>query len=255
MGFFSSIVRFVKNIVKSILGAIAKFMNSVFGSPIIAALAMLLIAVICFCPTFMLFVNNPLLILAPGSSWMMASLIVNALVQVVTLICPSLGRALGYAFGIFSFITAGFNIYALVTEGTWSGLTVLSSLASGLIDVSESVCMQYLLYATALSWTLLMTSLADGVDENGNPKGEFAKAFVDGFFVIPEVVADVADTAVDSITSSIWGWALAAVGVYYVATRPASKTQSTTTRTRELVEADGTRVNMVTVERVGDGAS
>lgn len=43
MGFFSSIVKFVKNVIKSVLGAIAKFFNSIFGSPIIAALAMFVV--------------------------------------------------------------------------------------------------------------------------------------------------------------------------------------------------------------------
>lgn len=242
MGFFSSIVRFVKNVVKSILGTIAKWMNSLFGSPVVAALAMLIIGICCMgVGAFMVFVNNPLLLLAPGTAWFMASLIVNALVQIVSLVCPSLGRALGYAFGLFSFFTAGFNMYTLITEKTWTGLTLMSTMFCGAASMTSTDLLAIFTYVTSLSYVLLVASLAAGVDENGNPIDPYAQAFVDGFFAVPEVVADVADDVVSTALDSVWGWALLAVGAYFVITDDKKKDGSQTTSKPKTPVAEGVR--------------
>lgn len=215
MGFFSSIVNFVKNVVKAVFGFVAKFMNSVFGSPVIAALAMLVLA-ICFIgpAAFMSFVSNPALLLVPGEGWILASLISNVLIQVLTLVCPSVGRAIGYAFGILSFIIGGMNIYSLYQTGGWSGLSMLSTWTSGMggLEIGGYTLLATDMYAifsiaTLTSWLALVTAAADGTDSQGNPKSAYARAFVDGFFAVPEVVAGGADSA----TSALFGTASTAI--------------------------------------------
>lgn len=207
MGFFSSIVNFVKSVVKAVFGFVAKFMNSVFGSPVVAALAMLVLA-ICFIgpAAFMSFVSNPALLLVPGEGWILASLISNVLIQVLTLVCPSVGRAIGYAFGILSFIIGGMNIYSLYQTGGWSGLSMLSTWTSGMggLEIGGYTLLATDMYAifaiaTITSWLALITAAAEGTDAQGNPKSAYARAFVDGFFAVPEVVADGADAATGAL--------------------------------------------------------
>lgn len=206
MGFFSSIVNFVKSVVKAVFGFVARFMNSVFGSPVVAALAMLVLAICFIGPlAFMEYVTTPSLLLAPGKGWLLASLIANAVIQVVTLICPQIGRALGYAFGILSFVIGGLDLYSLISGGGWSGMSILSTLASGTsgLEVGGYTLLATDMFAifaiaTVTSWLALVTAAAEGTDEQGNPKSPYAAAFIDGFFAVPEVVAEGVDTAISA---------------------------------------------------------
>lgn len=215
MGFFSSIVKFVKNVVKAVLGAIAKFMNSVFGSPVIAALAMLVLAICPMgVPTFMMYMSNPILLLATNTGFLLLSLIANVLIQVVSLVCPELGKALGYAFGLFSLFICGLNLYTLVENGTWTGTTLLANFCSGIIDMPVAKMADMFLWINVTGTLAMVTGLAEGVDSQGNPKSAFTAAYVDGFFAPLEVVADAADGALDTLTSSLFGWVAIAAGCF-----------------------------------------
>lgn len=224
MGFFSSIVNFVKNVVKSVLGAIARFMNSVFGSPVIAALAMLVLA-ICMMgvSTFMMYMNNPVLLLSNTAGFLLLSLMANVLIQVVSLVCPELGKALGYAFGLFSIFMLGLNLYTLVENGTWTGATLLANLTSGLIDVPTAKLADLFIWLNVAGTLAMVTGLAEGVDASGNPKSAYTAAYIDGFFAPAESVAGVADDALGALTSTVTGWLMIAAGcfvTYKVITAP-----------------------------------
>lgn len=243
MGFFSSIVKFVKNIVRTVLGAIAKFMNSVFGSPVIAALAMLVLAVCLIGPmAFAEFLANPVLLLTPGTGWLLASLIANVLIQVVTLVCPSLGRALGYAFGLLSFFIGGLNLYTMYSNGTWTGMSLLATWTSGIVDLTATDMYAIFAIASLTSWTALMAGLAEGVDAQGNPKNAFVQGYVDGFFAVPGVAGDIADAAVSSATDSFVGL-LALAGACYVGykvvTKPSNKSVLEVQQPLQLELANG----------------
>lgn len=221
MGFLSSIIDFVKGVVKSILNSIAKFMNAVFGSPIVAALAMFVIGFCLVGPaSFSEFLSNPLLYISPIAAPIMFALTANVIITIVTAICPDLGKALGYVIGIISFVMTGFSLYALATKGSFAGAAVFATAFSTYLPALTIMELESIfLMVTVLSWTTLITSLASGVDDEGNFISPYAQGYVDGYFAVPEVVAEVADSALESVFSNLLPWVLVGFGAWYVLTK------------------------------------
>lgn len=210
MGIFSSIVSFVKNVVKAIVNAIASIINGIFGSPLVAALAMFVIAFILTGPgAFALLLENPILFLAQYP--ILAAATCNLITAVATAIDPQFGRVVGYVMGIVSFVLIGMNTYTFLTEGTFTGAQLATCFLGSALNVSSQTLLATFTFLTAFSWMSFVTNLAAG--ENS----PYVTGFVDGLFAVPEAAASVADAAVDGVLGAASGalsWLLIAAGVY-----------------------------------------
>lgn len=207
MGFFSSIVRFVKNVFSAVLGVIARFMNSIFGSPIIAALVLFLVTWwICGPMAFSMMWENPLVYaLSSTKGYFFTMMFANLVTQVVSAVCPQLGKALGFVVGIVSLCLGGMNIYDFITNGTWNGGVTFFTLTADLgMEMAPEIALKAFSWMSTFSIVTLGTSLAAGTDENGQFNSEFARGYVDGVFAPVEFVAEVVDGGISAATDSLF---------------------------------------------------
>lgn len=220
MGFFSSIVRFVKNVVSAVLSAIARFMNSVFGSPIVAALVLFLVTWWFAGPlAFQMLWANPVAYIATAEGYFFTMMLGNLITTLATAISPQLGKAIGFAVGLVSFVMMGMNIQSLYTNGTWNGAAVFSKLCSSVgVETAKASLETMFSLVSGYTITALATSLAAGVNSDGSFKSSYAQAYINGFFAPAELVAEGVDSAVSAATSSI-GNILLLVGGAYLAYR------------------------------------
>lgn len=198
MGFFSSIVDFVKSVVSSIVTAIANLFKGVFGSSKLASLALAAFVLAC------VILQPQLLAALLESPWMFliehpiyAAMLSSAITTAASAYCPALGRMLGYVFGVISFIATGINVYNWYTGGELFAKNYAAAAIGMYLDVDMVVLISVFEFATVYSMTNFALALADG------PDSPYLKGFLDGFFVIPEKIADAADGAIESATSSL----------------------------------------------------
>jgi len=227
MGFFSSIVNFIKDVIHSIVSFISDVVGSVFGNsplaPVLVALSILAIAV---------WIAGPALIadLLTTTPWdlleffpTLCAYAANAIVAIVTLVMPEFGRALGFITGIASFILA------LPTIATWSGLThsfTAENLFLTLFGLTSLTSAQALSLFDAFG---TFTTLAFVTAATGGPDNPFIQGYIDGFFALPVVVAAAVDSSLSSAGSVMW-LALGLAGMYVLSNRSAPHNTSLTVR-------------------------
>lgn len=232
MGFFSSIWNAIRSVFVSVIKAIAKVFNSVFGSPLVAALAMFVVAFMTAGVGLTALLANPALLLTSGS--FLAAATVNVILQLITLVAPDFGQFLGKVFGVVSFILMAMGIYVWVTDaavntGTWLYSTVGSF---GLSSAAE--LQNWVVFISMVSAANTVSGMSAGPDSN------YVKAWTNGFLAIPdkgvEIVDDVASGVLKAASSSLIGLAALAVGGYfafkYVTRTDSEKAQSN----REAIE-------------------
>lgn len=219
MGFFSKIVKFIKDVIKDIVSAIAKLFNGIFGSPIVAALAMFVIGFMIMGPlAFQAMVANPVAFLSQTMTLTMfvaTSMVVGGALSLISAICPPLGKVLGFVFGLLSFINMGLQIANFFYPQLAQNLMVQQLL--GLGTYQGTAIANWFSIANAIGTATFLASLAEGVDENGDPQSAFVRGWVDGLLAVPEVVGDVADGVVDAATDAIGGllpYVAAGFGLY-----------------------------------------
>lgn len=218
MGFFSKIFDAVKNVFKRVLGAIAKFFSKVFGSPLIAALAMFIVSWMCAgFPIWAMFMNNPVLFLLEYPALCAAAL--NVVMQVVASVVPSFRPVVAKIMGCVSFILLAVGVVSyLQTDQLFNSATYLSN-TFGIAGESAFYFESYFTFVSMLTTYDFVSGMAAGVDS------DYINAWIDGFMAVPGAVADVADAAVEGVTDSVSSflvWVGLGLGVYWLATRPAT---------------------------------
>lgn len=210
MGFFSSIWSAIRSVFVSVIKAISKVFNSVFGSPLVAALAMFVVAFMTAGVGLTALLANPALLLTSGT--FLASATINVVLQLVTLIAPDFGQMVAKVFGVISFILMAIGIYvwatdAAVNTGTWLYNTVGSF---GLGSAAE--IQKWVVFISMMSTVTTVSGMAAG------PDSEYVKAWTEGFLAIPDKGAEIIDTVVDGVvgaaTSSLLTLALTGLGLY-----------------------------------------
>lgn len=208
MGLFSGIVKWVKKVIKSVLTAIAKLFNGIFGSPLIAALAMFIVGFMVMGPAaFAAFASNPLLYLSQCLTLTMmvgTSMVLGGIVGAISAICPDLGKVLGFAFGIISFMMTGFMILDFFNPAFAAQLASYTISGLSTVGLNASMVLGYMQTANAVGMAALVAGLMAGTNSDGSFKSTYVDGYVDGTFFIPEKVAEVADDIVETATSSIW---------------------------------------------------
>lgn len=207
MGFFSSIISFVKKVISSVLTAIAKLFNGVFGSPIVAALAMFVVGFMVMGPAaFAAFASNPLLYLSQCLTLTMfvgTNLVLGGIIGAISALCPDLGKVLGFAFGLISFFMGGFTILELFRPDLAAQLASYAFSSLTIAGVDAAVMLGYLQTANAIGTAALLAGLMAGTNADGSFKSPIVDGYVDGVIFVPEIVADVADTVVEAATTSL----------------------------------------------------
>lgn len=217
MGFFSKAIGFIKKLIKSILGAIAKLFNDIFGSPLVAALAMFVVGFMLMGPmAFQTLLTNPVAFLSQCMSltlFVATSLVIGGALAAISAVCPGLGKALGFVFGLLSFIMIGLQVLTMFYPNIANVLLVQQVLGVGAYEFS--MLAEYISLAGGVGTVMTLAALAEGVDANGDPKSAYLGGLIDGFLTIPEVVADAADSVVSSASSSLASLAAWAIGGYF----------------------------------------
>lgn len=214
MGFFSSIFKAIKSIFSRVLTAISKLFSKVFGSPIVAALAIFVVTWMIVGPaatTFAEFLANPVLYLT--ASPFLASAAVNLILETIYLIVPEFRTVMAKVFGVMSFV--------FVALGAWQFLQ------TGQVFLSAQFLAQHigtfgLTVAEYTYWFAFVSSLNYMQFTSGmsaDPDAEYIKAWLDGFMAIPEVAGDAADSVIGGVvevaSSSLASFlALAAIGYF-----------------------------------------
>lgn len=218
MGLFSGIVSWVKKVIKSVLTAIAKLFNGIFGSPLIAALAMFVVGFMVMGPAaFAAFAGNPLLYLSQCLTLTMmvgTSMVLGGIVGAISAVCPDLGKVLGFAFGIISFLMTGFMVLEFFNPAFAAQLASYTVSGLSTVGLNASMVLGYMQTANAVGMAALVAGLMAGTNSDGSFKSSFVDGYVDGTFFIPEKVAEVADEVVETATSSIWGFVGMAAAVF-----------------------------------------
>lgn len=229
MGFFSSVVRFVKKVVSAVLGAIAGFMNSVFGSPIVAALVLFVVSWWFAGPAAftMLWANPVVYITSSLQGFVFTMMLGNLITTLATAISPKLGKIMGYAVGMISLFMTGMDVYSFMTSGVWNGAATFSALLAKVGVTTEALVLETMFkLASGYAFVSLATSLAAGTNSDGSFKSPYARGYVDGFFAPVEAVAGALDTGLSSAGSSL-GKLLLWIGAgflgYKAWTKPDSK--------------------------------
>lgn len=221
MGFFSDIVDFVKGAISGIMSAIASLVNGAFGSPLVFALCIFVVSFMIMTPLmFEMMMSSPMLFLTEHV--ILSGMIAGALVTVVSAVCPDLGRVLGFAFGVISFIQLGFSMYALYTGLGQSGVTLAATYFGTFFEEAsrEALVAQMATWFTFIGVTsvvALIGGLSDGVNADGSFKSSYVSGYINGLFAIPTIIAAAADSA----TGGLWGYlALGALAYLAVTSRP-----------------------------------
>lgn len=224
MGFFSSIINFLKDVVKSVLGAIARIFHGVFGSTTVAALAMFVIGFMLMGPaSFATLISNPVLFLSQCltlTCFIGTAMVLGGTLAMISAFCPKLGQALGFIFGLIGFFYTTLTLLTNFWPAFAQSAIYTSLMGADFFGVGMTTWIEYFTLANAVGTAALIASLAEGVDEAGNLRSPYAQAYVDGVFAIPVVVAEVADAAVsavaDAISDSFWLFAAIGVGAYFL---------------------------------------
>lgn len=196
MGFFSSLFDFIKDFISTVIAAVASIFGGGPTGVLIATLAVLVISFVLIQPAaWATLMNSPWLFLTQHS--ILAGLVVNAMIQVVSILIPDLGRALGYVIGIVSFLMTGltvleyFDLYLVAPE------VLLDRILPASLGLTVAEVDALYMAFTTLSLSLTVTALVTTGDV------PYAQGLIDGFFAIPEGVAGVVDTVIDVAFASV----------------------------------------------------
>lgn len=198
MGFFSSIWKAIKSIIRSVLNSVAKLFNKVFGSPVVAALAMFIVAWCIFGPAEALWQNlwrNPWLYLTQSPILMAAA--VNVVITILSELIPSFAEWMAKIMGFVSFVLLALGAWQFLTTGKLfiDTIWLASKIGSfGLSMETFNVFFQVLVWYNTISFA---TGLSYG------PDSQFIKGWIDGFSAVPDVVVEVVDSTVDGVLSAV----------------------------------------------------
>lgn len=214
MGFFSSIFDAIKSIFKKVLSAIAKIFGKVFGSPIVAALAIFVIAWMIVGPAaFSLaeFMSSPILYLT-ASPYLFAAT-VNLLFEVLYLVCPDFRMTMAKIFGALSFVMFALGAWQFLTGGSLfvQSTFLYSHLGSFGLTIAEFE--YWFAFISMLNTAQFVSGLACG------PDSDYVAAWVDGFMAVPVVAGEIADEGVEAVVSGVSssiGSLLLTVGACYL---------------------------------------
>lgn len=230
MGFFSSLFNSIKSFFKRIILKISEFLSDVFGSPLVASMAIFVISWVILGPT-----GGMLQSVLTGSASLVGaqvavafvmkyafySMIANAILAVLP---ESFTRALGKAAGFMFIVTVALAAMG-VYHPEWLGLS---------LDTSQPIWAQFIDSYTAITEKLFGAGVFGAAASNiitsvmttsfalslTNP--EFASGFVDGMLIPLEVVADVADETVSLASdtlASLLPYALFGLGAFWLVNR------------------------------------
>lgn len=211
MGFFSSIFKAISDIFKSVMQTISKFFSKVFGSPLVAALAVFVVAWMCAgFPAWQVFLESPWLFLT--SSPFLAAAAMNVVFEIIAAISPDFRQFLGKLFGFISFLLLAINIGAFLTTGQLFNAAAWTTSILGLASESAAVFAWCFEFISMLTVANFVSGMSAGVDSG------YAEAWVDGFMTVPVVIGEVIDSAVNAAfrsTSNLLLLGLAGLGLYW----------------------------------------
>lgn len=208
MGIFGSIWKAVKSVFQSVMQAIAKLFDKVFGSPLVASLAMFVIA---FCIVVMFppggsvlgaFLESPVNFIL--SSPLLMAACVNVILSTFLTVFPEYSGFIGKVMGFVSFVLLACGVLSWYNGvGFFHTATWLSNVL-GAWGIPASSVAYWWSFATYLSWM----TFASG--SSGDQGAAFVNAWVDGFVYIPGKVVSTIDKAASAASS--WMWDIAIYG-------------------------------------------
>lgn len=236
MGFFSSVFDAIKSIFKKVLSAIAKVFGRVFGSPIVAALAIFVVAWMITGPAaFSLaeFMSSPVLFLT-ASPYLFAAT-VNLLFEVLYLVCPDFRMTMAKIFGALSFILLALGVWQFVTGGSLFVQSTFLYQHLGSFGLTIAEFEYWFAFVSMLNTGQFVSGLSCG------PDSDYVSAWVDGFMAVPvaagNVVDEGVDVLIDGVSSSV-GSLLITLGACYLGFK-----MLTDTRQEVIVKGEGQLVS------------
>lgn len=194
MGFFSSIFKAIKSIFSRVLTAISKLFSRVFGSPIVAALAIFVITWMIVGPAGTLltdFLANPVLYLI--ASPFLASAAVNLILEVIYLIAPEFRTVMAKVFGVMSFVFIALGAWQFLQTGQVFLSAQFLAQHIGTFGLTVAEYTYWFAFVSALNYMQFASGLSAGPDD------EYIEAWLDGFMAIPDVAGDAADSIIDGV--------------------------------------------------------
>lgn len=198
MGFFSSIFDAIKSIFKKVLSAIAKIFGRVFGSPLVAALAIFVVAWMITGPAaFSLteFMSSPILFLT-ASPYLFAAT-VNLLFEVLYLACPDFRMTMAKIFGALSFVMLALGAWQFLTGGSLFVQSTFLYQHLGSFGLTIAEFEYWFAFISMLNTAQFISGLSCG------PDSDYVSAWVDGFMAVPVAVGDIVDEGVDTLISGV----------------------------------------------------
>lgn len=220
MGFFSSIFKAVSDIFRSVMQSISKLFSKVFGSPLIAALAVFVVAWMCAgFPAWQVFLESPWMFLT--SSPFLAAAAMNVVFEIIAAISPDFRQFLGKLFGFISFLLLAINIGAFLATGQLFNGAVWMTSILGLAGESVAVFAWCFEFVSMLTMANFVSGMSAGVSSG------YAEAWVESFMTVPVVIGEVVDGVTDTIVdsaSNLLALGLAGLGLYWALSSGEKKT-------------------------------
>lgn len=211
MGFFSPIFKAISNIFKSVMQSISKLFSEVFGSPLIAALAVFVVAWMCAgFPAWQVFLESPWMFLT--SSPFLAAAAMNVVFEIIAAISPDFRQFLGKLFGFISFLLLAINIGAFLATGQLFNGAVWMTSTLGLAGESAAVFTWCFEFISMLTTANFVSGMSAGVGSG------YAEAWVQGFMTVPVVIGEIADSVTDAVlapASNLLLLGVAGLGLYW----------------------------------------
>lgn len=227
MGIFSDIVDAFMEIVNSVVQIIGEFLGAIFGNnPVLMAIA--IFAVVWFLGPGVsglmdawfaaLHLSNGSVFLAALEMIAAYPFVFGAVLNVVVTILgeafPGLKRALAYVSGFFTFITFAYGGWLLYSSPSLllSPSTLFQLASQGLAELVGA-------WWPAVSSFFVFNAISGVVN------GDYRAAFVAGFNVLPDTMADIVDSTVAAVGSSLVPWVFGALGLYWVLSPPTQRVE------------------------------